>query len=84
MKSRIIATCCAAPERPGAAHTTTLLGHHPERVRCSICEKEYSVDYNPSDSSRVKDFEHRLMLAAQSAVDHNHPAHGIYVEVREI
>lgn len=84
IKTRIIATCCAAPEGPGAAHATNLLGHHPQKVRCRICEKEYSVDYNPSDLGRVADFEWRLLLAAQEAVDNNHETHGIYVDIREI
>jgi hypothetical protein len=84
MKSRVTATCCAAPERPGAAHVTNLLGHHPQKMHCSVCGKEYSVDYNPSDMNRIPDFESRLLLAAQRAVDDSHPLHSSYVKIQEI
>jgi hypothetical protein len=84
MKDRVTATCCATPERRGAGHTTTLLGHHQQKLHCATCSKEYSVDYNPTDMKRIADFEKRLLQAAQTAVDKSHPSHTPYVDIREI
>jgi hypothetical protein len=84
MATHITAICCAAAERPGAAHVTSLNGHHPQLPRCSECGKQYSVDYNPSDLGRISAFEEKLLLAAQRAVDANHPQHTIYVDIREV
>jgi hypothetical protein len=82
--THITATCCAVSNQPGAAHTTTLNGHHPQMLRCSECDKEYSVDYNPSDELRIARFKERLLAAAKHAVDESHPLHPIYVDVHEV
>jgi hypothetical protein len=82
--THITAICCAAAERPGAAHTTTLNGHHPQVLRCSECGKEFSVDYNPADALRIANFQERLLEAAKHAVDASHPLHPIYVDVHEV
>lgn len=82
--THITAICCAAADRPGAAHTTNLNGHHPQVLRCSECSKEYSVDYNPSDELRIANFKERLLAAAKQAVDESHPLHPIYVDVHEV
>jgi hypothetical protein len=84
MATYTTAICCAATDRPGAAHVTSLTGHHPRLLRCSECVKEYSVDYNPSDLGRIPTFEGKLLLAAQRAVDASHPQHPIYVDIHEV
>jgi hypothetical protein len=84
MTTHVMAVCCAAPDRPGAGHFTNLLGHHPDPVHCRQCGKQYSIDYDPSDLSRIVPFEEKLLVAAQNAVNDNHPWHGNYVNVGEI
>ena len=84
MATRITATCCAAAGRPGAVYATSLTGHATRPVRCSVCSKEYFVDYNPSDLRRIATFEEKLLVAAQLTVDASHPLHPIYVDIRKV
>jgi hypothetical protein len=72
MKNTIDAKCCAAAERPGTAHFSNLRGHHPQKLQCVTCGKEYSVDYNPADQNRVADFDRRLIATAQKATNDDH------------
>jgi hypothetical protein len=71
MKNTVDAKCCAA-ERPGTAHPSNLLGHHPKKLKCVTCGKGYSVDYNSADQNRVTDFDRRLIATAQKAINGDH------------
>jgi len=84
MATHVTAICCAVADRPGAAHVTSLTGHHPRLLRCSECGKEYSVDYNPPDLGRIATFEGKLLLAAQRGIDASHPQHAVYVDIHEV
>ena len=72
MKNTVDAKCCAAAESGGPAHRSTLQGHHPQKLQCVRCGKEYSVDYNPADRDRVADFDKRLIDTAQEAINGDH------------
>ena len=80
-KTFVQAACRAVSNPPGAAHVTSLVGHLSDRLKCSLCSKEYTVDYDPNDLNRIADFENKLRLAAQRAIDKYHPLHSIYVNV---
>jgi len=84
MATRVTATCCAVADRPGAVYATSLTGHATRPVKCSVCGKEYLVDYYASDLWRIAAFEQKLLAAAQRAVDARHPLHPIYVDIREV
>jgi hypothetical protein len=89
MPDFIHAVCCAPPDRPGAAHVTGFTGHLEQKVRCSTCGIEYSVDYNPSDPLHVANFEERLLAEAQKAINASHPKnpngrHPIFVDVSNL
>jgi len=84
MATQVTATCCAAADRPGVVYATSLTGHATRPVRCSVCGKEYAVDYNPSDLGRIAAFEEKLLAAAQRAVDARHPLHPIYVDIHKV
>jgi hypothetical protein len=70
MKNTVDAKCCAAGSH-GAAHSK-LQGHHPQKLQCVTCGKEYSVDYNLADENRLVDFAKRLMATAQKAINDDH------------
>jgi hypothetical protein len=72
MKEKVQAFCCIVPSRPGAVAWTTLLRHHYQRIRYHTCGQEYSTDYNPADLVRIPDFENRVLIAAEQAVNCNH------------
>lgn len=83
-KTLVHATCCAASEQWGVAHVTSFNGHLHAKVKCSTCGKEYTVDFEEHEPGRIADFESRLRVAAQLAIDKCHPQHGIYVGVHEV
>jgi hypothetical protein len=70
MKNTVDAKC-RATESPAAAHSK-LQGHHPQKLQCVTCAKEYSVDYNPEDQNRLVDFDRRLIATAQKAINDDH------------
>ena len=82
----IQATCCEVSTRPGVAHVTNLPGHLPGILKCGQCGKEYRVDYNPYDATRIADFKNRLRAEAQRAVDASHPMHPVtgYIQISRI
>ena len=87
MKNTIDAKCCAVAERPGTAHPSNLRGHHPQKLQCVTCGKEYSVDYNPADQNRVADFDRRLIATAQKAINDDHSRdvpHRNFIQLYEI
>jgi hypothetical protein len=62
-----------------------LLGHHPLKITCAKCGKEYSLDYDPADLKRVSDWAGRIISAAQTAVNNSHPeGHPSYINLYEI
>jgi hypothetical protein len=79
----IHATCCEVSKQWGVAHVTSYHGRLPENVKCSACGKEYRVEYEEHEPMRVANYEDRLKVAAQRAIDASHPVHGNYVEVGE-
>ena len=78
------ATCCAVSKQWGVAHVTSLQGHLPGTLKCSLCGKEYTVDFEGHETGRVANYEDRLRMAAQRAIDASHPGHGDYVSVHEV
>jgi len=84
MSTRITAMCLAVPDRTSTGPSTSLLGHHPQRVQCEECPQQYSIDYEPSDAELISDFEHRLLIAAQKLVNSSHPIHSAFLKIDEV
>jgi hypothetical protein len=85
--TRITAFCCALPNKNPAQAATTTLRRHESRVKCSTCGTEFAVDHNKGDFGRIADFEARLFVAAQKAVDNSQgkPLHGgPYINLSEV
>lgn len=72
MKNTVDAKCCAAAGSRAPLTASNLHGHHPQKLQCATCGKEYSVDYNPADQVRVADFDKRLIDTAQKAINGDH------------
>jgi hypothetical protein len=70
MKNTVDAKCCAAGSHRAAQ--SKLQGHHPQKLQCVTCGKEYSVDYNLADENRLVDFAKRLIATAQKAINDDH------------
>jgi hypothetical protein len=68
----IQAACCLISSQPGAENSTTFTAKLGRKVRCSHCDAEYRIEYNPIDRS-IEDYENLLIAAAQERIDHDHP-----------
>lgn len=66
------AACCLISSKPGVAHVTNLGARLSHSVKCASCDAEYSVDCEPSEFGRIKDYEEKLLMTAQQKVNESH------------
>jgi hypothetical protein len=69
----IQALCCLISKNPGVAHTSNLTGRIDGTIKCSFCDAEYRIEYNPVGLPAPADYENALITSAHKRIDHDHP-----------
>lgn len=65
--------CCLISSRSGVVNSVAGLHEHlDQRVKCSECDAEYSVDYDPNELGRVENYADRLLAVAKQRIKESH------------